>query len=385
MAIRIVPHAVEKKSQVEEFNRTMSEAGSPWGFYVESEPRWCPRTDEDQLVWRELHLAMEVPKGDPDAEGRVVGGYGLKPQRWLVRGKEETVTDWQGPVSLGAVDNKYAALGLRLIRDMMKKQPLLYSWGHGGNDEPMITMLRKMGWMMHETPFLFRVCNPKSFLTKNKYLRQDPRKAFAQDVLAFSGLGSIGLHALHKALRIKSLRSFSAKAVEVPEFGEWADALWERASHRYEALAVRSAAAMNLLVPQEHRTHEWPAPTRLRVFDESDTTLGWAVVVDRQLEGDPRFGDMRVGMIADTFGRPEDSGEVLHAAFSHLASLGVDMVIANHSHPAWIRGFVENGFVEVEGRRIFCASPKLEALLTPFTQISQGLFLTNMDGHGPML
>jgi hypothetical protein len=376
MTIKIVPHGEEKRALVEQFNRRMRDAGSPWGFYVEPVPRWVPKTSSDQRVWRELHLAIEN-------ESAVVGGYALKPQEWLVRGEKRTITDWQGPFSLGAVDNRYAALGLRMVRDMLKKQPLLYSWGHGGNEEPMVQMLRKMGWMMHDTPFLFRVCRPFEFLTKNAYLRKDPKRALAQDVLAYSGLGTIGIHAMHKALRAKSLKRFTSESEEVGELGAWADELWERAKGRYDAIAVRDAKTMNALVPREHTTDEWPAPSRLRITKDAKT-IGWAIVVFKKLENDHRFGDLRVGLVADYLALPEDAGEVVHAAFHFLADR-VDLVIANQSHPGWIAAFLDNGFVAVENRRIFCASPELEKALAPFEQTRRGLFVSNMDGHGPML
>jgi hypothetical protein len=376
MPIRIVPHGDERRDQVETFNKRMRDAGSPWGFYVEPETRWIPKRD-GAPVWRELYLAIEDDRA-------VVGGYGLKPQPWLIHGKTVTVTDWQGPFSLGAIDNRYAALGLRMVRDMMKKQPLLYSWGHGGSDEPMLQMLRKMGWLMHPTPFLLRVTSPFAFLRKNAYLRQDPKKALAQDILAFSGWGSIGIHALHKALRVKSLKLFSAKAEVTEEFGPWADELWEKVKGRYDAIAVRDAASMRALIPREHTTDEWPRPTILRVRKDG-AEIGWAVVVDKKLTNDHRFGDLHVGNVADYLALPEDAGEVIHAAFDYLRGRGADMVMANQAHPAWVRAFVENGFVAVEDRRIFCASPELEKALAPFDQTRRGLFLSNLDGHGPML
>jgi hypothetical protein len=377
MAIAIVPHGEDKKDLVELFNRRMREAGSPWGFYVDPVPAWIPPR-EGQKVRRELYLAIENDEA-------CVGGYALKPQAWLVHGEERTVTDWQGPVSLGAIDNRYAAMGLRMIRDMLKKQPLLYSWGHGGDGEPIVQMLRKMGWMMHPTPFVFRVCRPANFLRKNAYLRQDPKKAIAQDVLAFSGLGTIGMHALHKALRVKSLKPRFGVTVEVVDrMGPWADDVWERVKGSYEAIAIRDADTMNALVPREHVTAEWPEPTRLRIRRDG-RDVGWAIVVERQKEGDHRFGDMRVGIVADYLAAPEDAGAVVHAAFDHLREVGVDMVMANQAHPGWIAGFEEAGFLRVEDRRIFCASPELEKLLQPWERTKNGLFLSNMDGHGPMI
>lgn len=376
MATKIVPHAEDKKSLVEDFNGTLKAAGSPWGFYVEPEPRWIPKRP-GQKVWRELHLAIE--NGE-----RCVGAYGLKPQEWVIHGETQTIADWQGPVSLGAVDNRYAVLGLRLIRDMLKKWSMLYSWGHGGDAEPIVQLLQKMGWMMHQTPFLFRVCRPKNFLQKNGQLRKDPKKALAQDVLAMTGLGSIGMHAMHRALRVKSLKRYSSAATVVPEFGPWADQLWEAAKGRYDAIAVRDADTMNLMVPRQHTTLEWPEPIRLRVV-KGERTLGWAVVLHREQSGDPRFGDMHIGMVADYLALPEDAGEVVHAAYHHLRKVGVDMVIANQSHAGWISAFVDNGFVAVEDRRIFCASPEFQKALEPWEQTKRGLFLSNYDGHGPIM
>ncbi len=376
MGIRIVPHGDDKRPLVESFNRRMREGGSRFGFYVDPEPRWIPRRT-GQTVWREHWLALED-------ERAVVGAFALKPQRWLVAGREHTVTDWQGPFSLGAIEPRYAALGLRMLREMRRISPLLYSWGHGGNEEPMVRMLRTMGWLMHETPLLLRVCDARAFLRKNAYLRRDRGRALALDVLAASGLGSIGLRALHAALRLRSRRRFRARTEVVPSFGGWADEVWQRARPRYDAIAVRDAATMNALAPAAHATDEWPVPVRLRVT-RGGALLGWAIVIERRLSADPRFGDLRVGMIADCLALPEDAGEVVHAAFDHLRAAGVELVFANQAHPAWIAGFRDAGFLALRGRRLFCAAPELERVLAPFEQTRRGLFLSNMDGHGPIL
>lgn len=380
MSIRIVEHADDKRGLVEAFNQQMREGGSPWGFYVEPRPQWIPKNGTKQSAWREFYLAID----EQDGEGAVVGGFALKPQRWLIHGQERIVTDWQGPFSLGAIDRRYAALGLRMVRDMVKRQPLLYSWGHGSNEEPMVQMLKRMGWLLHETPMLLRVLRPFTFLRKNGYLRQDRMKAFMQDLLAWTGLGPMGVHVLHKARRGASLKRFTATPEVVPTFGTWMDELWERSNGRYDAVALRDAHAMNTLVPAEHTTDEWPEPTRLRIVKGS-RVLGMALVLERRLDGDPRFGQLHVGMIADTFGLPEDGGEVVHAAFDFLRDRGVDLVFANQAHPGWIAAYADCGFLVLPGRRLFCASPELEKALEPFDQTRRGLLLSNLDGHGPIL
>ena len=60
------------------------------------------------------------------------------------------------------------------------------------------------------------------------------------------------------------------------------------------------------------------------------------------------------------------------------------MVIANQSDPRWVRALEQSGFARADDRRFFCAAPPLAALLSPFERARERLFLTNLDGHGPM-
>jgi hypothetical protein len=371
MAIRIVPHDARWRSPVDAFNRRMREGGSRWGFYTEPIDEWLP-PGPDQRVWREYHLAI-------DEDDQVRGAYALKPQQWWVRGRMHVVSDWQGPFSEGAVSTRYAALGLRLVRDMLKKRPELYSWGHGGNEQPVIQMLSKMGWQMHDTPFCLKVLQPVRFLRLNARLRTSPMRRLGLDVLAYSGAGSVSLRMLHLALRLRQPAVFRARATVVPEFGGWTDALWEDCKGRYTALAVRDAAALNRLMP----AGRWPPVTRLRV-EVGDRTVGWAAVMDTQMQGNETYGDLRVGSIVDCLARPEDAGQVVAVATRFLRRIGVDIVVSNQAHPAWARGFAQNGYAVLPNRRLFAASPALRELLAPFDETAAGLHLTNMDGHGPM-
>ncbi|MDQ3033994.1 MAG: hypothetical protein M3Y87_16385 [Myxococcota bacterium] len=354
--------------------------GSRWGWYVDPVPTWAPRVADDQRVWREYWLAIE----DGDC---VRGGYALKPQEWRIRGRSEWVTDWQGPVSEGAISRKYNSLGLRLVRDMLKKRPLLYSWGHGSDEEPLVQMLRRMGWLMHPTPFALRVVDSYRFLRFNRHLRGTPERRLFLDGLALSGLGALGLRAMHAALEtrgaLRRRRLSGATSEVVPELGPWADELWDRVKDEYAAIAVRDARTLNTLMPPGWDPHEWSAPIRLRV-SRADRTLGWIAVSSAQMRGDARFGELNVGTLVDYLAHPDDAGEVVAAGFEHLRELGVDIVIANQSHPAWLRAFEDNGFVLVPHRRLFAGSPALREALAPFEETRRGLFLTNMDGHGPM-
>jgi hypothetical protein len=264
------------------------------------------------------------------------------------------------------------------MRDMLSKRPLLYSWGHGGNEQPVVQMLRTMGWLMHNTPFCLRVLRPARFLRLNAYLRSTPVRRTVLDLMAFTGAGFIGLHLLHALLRLRAYRRFPATAVEINDFGAWADTLWQRCKDRYLAIAVRDAASMNALAPATG----WPPVTRIRVEREGQP-IGWALIMDTQMRDDSRFGNLRVGSIVDCFADPADAGDVVAAATHVLRQRNVDIIASNQSHPAWVLGFAENGYLVLPNRRLFAMSPALQQLLEPFAETAQGLHLTNMDGHGP--
>src|SRR3954453_20700768 len=115
MAIRIVPHLIEHEAQVEAFNRRIREGGRSEGFYVRPDLEWIPPTPGAR-AWREFYVAI-------DDEQAVRGAFALKPQDWLIKGELKTVTDWQGPVSEGIVDPRFGAVGLRMLRHMVKARP----------------------------------------------------------------------------------------------------------------------------------------------------------------------------------------------------------------------------------------------------------------------
>ncbi|UJR80247.1 hypothetical protein [Sandaracinus amylolyticus] len=382
MSIAIVPHAERWKDAVEAFNRRMRLGGSRWGWYVEPVPAWIAKRRDDQRVWMEYWLAVE-------GNDQVRGGYGLKPQEWRVRGRSLVITDWQGPVSEGAISRKFNSLGLRLVRDMLKKRPLLYSWGHGSDEEPIVQMLRRMGWLMHPTPFALHVVDAYRFLRLNRQLRGTPERRLFLDGLAFTGIGNAALSALQWASSRRAApigrprRKPKVEVTEVDSFGPWADELWHRVKDEYAALAVRDAETLNLLMPPGWTSPEWSPHTRLRV-DRGGHTIGWVAVSARQMRDDPRFGALHVGTLVDYFAHPDDAGDVVAAGLDHLKARGVDIVIANQSHPTWLRAFEEQGFVLIPHRRLFAGSPPLREALAPFEETRNGLFLTNMDGHGPM-
>ena len=330
MPIQVIPYTQEWVEAVRAFNSRMS--GTGWGWYVSPRDEWLPER-EGHKTWREHWLAVE--------DGAVVrGGYGLKPHEWWIHGAARLVTDWQGPVTEGLISRRYNTLGLRLLREMLKRYPLLYSWGHGGLEQPMLQMLERLGWLLHRTPFLLRVLRPVRFLRRNGYLRQQAGRRLLLDAAAFSGVGWLGVRALQRSSSLGARRSAPAIAEPFERFGEWADELWQRCAERYAVIAARDAGTMNTLL----RPGGWPPAVKLRVA-RGGSTLGWAAVMDTQMTRDPRFGSLRVGSVVDCLAPPEDAEAVVGAASRFLGARGVDLVVSNQAHPAWIGGFAAHGFL----------------------------------------
>lgn len=378
MAIQIVPHDARYRDAVDAFNSRMRDGGSSFGFYVDPVPRWiAPR--EGAPVWREYYLAVED-------DAIVRAGYALKPQEWWVRGRPEVVCDSQGPFSEGAIDPRFGPLGLRIFRDMAKRQKHIYSWGHGGNEEVIVQLIQKLGWHLHPTSLALKVIRPREFLRKNAFLRQRAERAMALDFLAATGLGDVGLRSLNLTLAARRPRSWlqHGRAEVVPEFGSWADTIWASAKDEYRALALRDARGMNALLPPGERQPEWSEPIRLRVRKRDGTDVGWAVVLVRRLEGHHRFGDLCVGTLADSFGPIAEAPRIIRAATRVMAELGADVVIANQAHEGWIRGYEAAGWLTLENKRLFALSPGLQELFAPLPETLPGVLLGNFDGHGPM-
>lgn len=344
-----------------------------WRWPESPVDRWVPyHESKGRRTWRRHYVVHEE-------DGTIRGACALKPHDWWVKGETVQITDWHGPITEGVIDNKFLTVGLRMIREMQKEAPLLYSWGHGGLETPMLKMLESMRFLMYGTPFCLRVLRSARFLRLNGYLRTTGMRRVAQDLLAYSGLGWLGGKLAGAWMRRHRRVPKGLRVEEFATFGPWADELWESVRSSYSAIAYRDAETMNHLLP----VGGWPEGIRLRVWDD-DRSLGWVVVLDTQMSGDIRFGDLRVGSIIDCFADPEDADAVIAGADAFLASRGVDCIMSNQAHPRWREAFARNGYLLLENRRFLAATPALEKLLSPFDEVWMGLHMTNLDGHGPM-
>jgi hypothetical protein len=307
-------------------------------------------------------------------DGEVRGGYSLKHQSFLVNGTILKIACGpQLPLSEGLVNPRYASVGLLLIKDAMQYQPLLYSLGMGGWEQPFVKVLQGFGWSMMAVPFYFKVLNASSFFENIRYLKSRPGGALAADLLGKSGIGWLGTRLAQ--MRPPRLGS-SVEVYPVDEFGSWADELWERSLGSYSLIAVRNRQTLSALFRSGSRFISLRVARRGR-------TLGWVALLDTQMSGHEHFGNMRVGSVIDCLAEPEDSTAVVAAATQFLEQRKPDLIVTNQSHAEWGRSFVRNGYLPAPSNFILALSPPLAQKLQPLEQCRSQIHMTRGDGEGP--
>jgi hypothetical protein len=352
MSIEIRPFSPEWLAALREFNARLEAIG----MQLPEDP------EAEMLPGSRLYLAVE---------GREVrGGYILRPQTFSFSGELRRVAHLRLPLSEGVVNRSYARVGPLLIRSAEKAEPLLYALGMGGLDRPLPRMLQAMGWSIIPVPFYFHVVHAARFLRAIRVIRKTRLRAFLMDVAAWTGAGWLLIRNRQKRRAQPAPKGIHAEEAE--DFGPWADEVWTTAQPDYSMTAVRDAGALQQLYPAGE-----PRFLRLRV-----NSCGWALQLDTPMQGDPYFGDLRVGTIVDCMAELESDGpeRVIHASRRHFEKRGVDLIVTNQSHAAWRDALRAAGFLQGPSNFLFGASKALAALGAP----AEEMHINRGDGDGPV-
>jgi hypothetical protein len=373
MHIEITPYTSGHEEAVQAFNARLAAANLDPNLYsshfTESHfPEWLPRRAGCEL-FQEYFVAV-------DEQGNVHGGYCLKHQPFLLKGKHIVLQDYQIPISEGIIDRTYAIVGAKLYWDALRRHPLMWGLGVGGLNVPMAKFLLSAGWQTTPVPFWFRVVHPNTFLRNITVLRTTSLRRIVFDVLRFSGLGWLGIKVIF-GINSGHRHSDNVSYEVVPEFTEWTDDIWNSCKNDYSLIAVRDHQILNILYPATNSRF-----IRLKVLRDRQI-VGWAVLLNTQMSGHKQFGDMRVGTLVDCLAKPADAGDVVACSREVLENGGSDLIISNQACQVWCLAIRNRGFIEGPSNFPFFMSPKLAALLQPLEDSTLSFHFNRGDGDGP--
>jgi len=367
MAITITPYKKEDIKSVIQFNKRLSSGGVNFKFPETHVSEWLPNTDGTN-IYMDFFLAKE--------KNEVRGGYIIKHQRFFIKGKTIDLPLLKSPISEGIIDRSYVTLGIRLLLDVLKKHPVIFTLGIGGYGRPVARMLKTSKWSMFSVPFYFKIHNPFNFLRKIYFLRKKKVIKTALDILAFTGIGVLGLYLLQWILDKRYSPNRAVMCERFYKYETWADELWEKVKQSYALIAVRDAQTLNILYAKSSRFINLG-------IKENNRIIGWAVVLDSQMKNHRHFGDMRLGTMVDSLAYPENAAKVISSASEYLKKRGVDIIVANYSHSEWRLGFKKSGFLKGPSNFIFASSQDLTRQISPFQEHLDKIFMCRGDGDGP--
>lgn len=369
MAIKIESYQPEHEASVKAFNARLR-AGGIQEFQLPESHRstWLPQGGHDSL-YEDFFLAME------DREVR--GGYILKQQDFWQADKVQKVGCIYLPLSEGMINPRYGQVGLQLLLNGIRRQPLSYCLGMGSLENAWPRLLQAAGWKLAPVPFYFRVLHPRNFLRQIAFLRRTPARRTLLDLLAISGIGSCGIRALNYLRQRAPGHRDQISGQTASQFAQWVQPVWESGRQSYHLCAARDLYSLDRLYPATKEQY-----LKLRV-QEGGRTVGWAVMLDTRLSAHKHFGNLRLDSIIDCFAAAGKELEVVWAALDLLERREVDLVVSNQSHEAWGGALRRCGFLTGPSNFLFAASPGLEKTLRPFAAALPRIHFTRADGEGP--
>ncbi len=346
--IEIVPYHEELIPEVQEFNGRLRASGVDRAFGLRSllrETAAVPARLPGSGLFEESFLAVE---------GRAVrGGYVLQHQDFQLNGEVASVGLFRHPLSEGTSDRRYTLVAPLLLRDALKRQPLLHGIGIGGYKVAAARLLKTAGFTIVSVPFYFRIEHAGRVLRQVRTFRSSRGRRLAADIGALTGIGALGfgLAQRHRADRHKLDRQ--ARARMLPSFDRWADDIWAAARSEIDFGAVRDYLVLGQL-------YDLPGNRFLKVVIEDGAgPCGWVVCLATQVHNHSAFGDLKVGSIVDCLVRPGYEGALMDAAVERLRQEDVDLIVTNQSLTAFGTALRGTGFLSGPSNFLLAASPRL--------------------------
>ncbi len=261
------------------------------------------------------------------------------------------------PLSEGIINPKYSLAIVQVMRKALEKQPFLMGMGAGTSESEGHRFFAKLRWRYQSIPFFFLIVNAGKVMRELTYLHRNPKMKFAALAGAYTGMGAglSGILALRqKALPVLSSGLSGFATTEVDGFEEWADRIFSEALPDYPVAIRSDATSLNIIYPPDDKRF-----SRLRVRRKATgADLGWIVIASKQMRDNHYFGNLNVGTLVDGFCKQEYAPTLLRAGINALIEKGVDIIVCNFSHAAWVEGCRRNGMFSGPSNYQIFVSPK---------------------------
>ena len=352
--------------RVEAFNRRLAAGGERYHRLSIEKPFRTMAHRDDAAISVDRLFCLDG--------GEIRGGVGVKQMGFRINGRPDQVACSVYPLSEGIINPAYNMVGLLIHAELMRRYPLKYRLASKNVNELDGS---------HDLPVSFHWCVLRAhpFLRNLAYLRRSVPWRLLLDVLAFSGLGTVGLKLFTKIQKLRG-REPNVSNLIVQRFDRWeswADEVWAAARDSYSLVGDRSCNALQLLYPEGN-----PHLIKLRFLSkQTERLLGWAVVTSTLHKDHKYFGNMVLGAIVDMFALPDDCQSIVNGALHTLRSLQSDVVVVNHSDQRWNVAFDKAGMLPWKSNLFLSLSPQLRMRFHPLEDYSSRFFFTRGDGHGP--
>ena len=368
MALTINRYTAEYIAGVREFNSRIAKGG--WGDYqLPPDLGQFENSKDTPLPW-EGWLAV--------LDGVVRGGYLIRHQEFSFRGEVRKVAFYNLSVSEGVIDPAYASVGMKMAMTAIAREPLLFALGIGGRDRVLARFLKALGWSLHDVPFYFRSVRPARVVRNIQTVRRTALRRAILDAAVYAGAATVGVHALQWSRRLRGGRIADLRWEEVTQFESWADDVWDAVKGSFAMIGVRDSEALRALYPSSYKRL-----SRLKMLRE-DRVIGWAVVMNTQMQNHKQFGNLHVGTLVDGLCAHDDAPSVAKAAARFLRERGVDLIVSNQSHSAWCSALERCGFLSGPSNYLLAASKGLARQLAPFEVNVKQVHINRGDGDGPI-
>ncbi len=249
----------------------------------------------------------------------------------IIHGESRDFCWTKMPLSEGIIDLKYSMAIIQLMKKALSYRPFMMGVGAGTPESDGYRLFANLRWRHQPVPFFFYPVKVSRVLRGLSYLKNNAKLRYGALLGAYSGIG-VGVSGL-LALRRKILTNISGYEDSVVEgFDEWADRIFDKSLSDYPVAIRSDATSLNIVYPPDDHRY-----IRLRVKRKgAGYDAGWIVVASKQMNGNHYFGDLKVGTLVDGFGRSEEVPALVAAGLNHLVGIGVDIIVANFSHAAWV-------------------------------------------------